>query len=162
MITSIQDAQPRYLVDITDAVDGSTITLDSTVTKVVEVNSQATISITEAIPINFIAASSIIAFKLITTDETGKAVYADANNLSHVHSVFGVAATSAATGNNIIVKRSGIITNTGWTWTAKQFLYLGLNGDITPSQVGLICVSIGYAINATEILLNIQTGTIRG
>lgn len=161
MITTLADVTPPFKLQITDVDDGSTVTVGSVKTKVVELFGQATISITEAIPINFIAATNIIAFKLITTDELGKAIYADANNLDHVHAVFGVASTSAASGNSVTVKRSGIISNSGWAWIAKQPLYLGIGGDITPSQVGLICVSIGYAINATEISLNIQTGVTR-
>lgn len=162
MITSIENSQPRFLVNITDAIDGSTVLLDSTVTKIVEVNSQAVIQITEAIPISFISTTNILAFKLITTDELGKAIYASANNLTHVHSVFGIAMTSAAIGNSVTAKRTGIIVNSGWNWVPKQFLYLGLDGDITPNQVGLICVPIGYAINATTISLSIHTGIIRG
>lgn len=161
MITSIDDVIPKFQIEITDIDDGSTVLLGSVKTKVIEVFSQAKIEITEAIPINFIAATNLIAFKLLTTDELGKAIYADANNISHVHSVFGVATTSAAIGNNVTVKRSGIISNSGWSWMPRQFLYLGVSGDITPNQVGLICVPVGYAINATEISLNINQGILR-
>ena len=171
MITSLEDVIPKFQVEITDfatendilsGIEPSTSLIYSNKTQVVELFSQSTISITEALPINFVAAVYLIAFKLVTTDEAGKAIYADANNLAHVHSVFGVAVTSAAINALVTVKRDGIISNTGWNWTPKQFLYLGLNGDITPSQVGRICVPIGYAINATDILLNIHIGTIRG
>ena len=161
MIIAIDDNTPKFFIELNDEDDGSQVIINSVKTNVVELNSTATIVVSGPLPITFIAATNIIAYKLITTSSTGQAVYADANNLTHVHSVLGIATNAAQPGSSIEVKQTGIISNSGWNWIPKQFLYLGFNGDIITSQVGLICVSIGYAINSTEISLNINQGILR-
>jgi hypothetical protein len=118
--------------------------------------------VAESQKIALVAATSIIAFKLITTDSLGKAVYADADTLGHVGRVLGVASNAAAVDGELMVQANHVISNSGWSWSPLQLLYLGLNGDITASQQGLICVPIGYAKSATEVFIDIQRGIYRG
>lgn len=115
------------------------------------------------VSVNFVAAESILANKLITTDSTGKAVYASSDNLDDVSRVLGVSENSASANSTVTVRESGILSNSGWNFTPKQKLYLGLNGDIVTSpDTGLFTNSIGHALTQTKIFINIGRSIIRG
>lgn len=107
------------------------------------------------------AAYSLIAYKVLTTDAAGLAIYADAATLSHVGKVLGLGQNAAAPAGSVNIQDSGLITNTGWAWTVGALLYVGLAGEIVETQVGLFSLCIGYALSPTEISLNIQQGIIR-
>lgn len=148
---------------VTRGIEGSVATAHAAAVEVTQVLTVGAFKqfIAESQKIALVAATSIIAFKLITTDSLGKAIYADANTLGHVGRVLGVANNAAAVDGELMVQANQMINNSGWAWSPLQLLYLGLNGDITATQQGLICVPIGYAKSATEIFIDIQRGIYR-
>lgn len=108
------------------------------------------------------SAYALIAYKLVTTDASGDLIYADAGTLSHVSKVLGVGKSAATMAGELVeVQTTGVLTNTGWSFTVGAPLYLGLGGDIVETQVGVINVPVGYAVSATEIFIEIQRGITR-
>lgn len=111
----------------------------------------------------FDAGQPILAYKVITLNNTGHAIYASSDNLNHVNKVLGVSKNAANTGHRITIRNTGLLTNIGWQWSAGQPLYLGLNGDITSSaDTGLFSNNIGYAVTETTIFINIGRSIVRG
>lgn len=109
-----------------------------------------------------IAATSIIAYKVITTNASGQAIYADSATLAHANTVIGIAGNAASAGGSVGVQNSGIITNSGWSWTAGETLFLGSNGDLTRNALtGLFTLRVGYAKSPTEVYIRIERGIIR-
>lgn len=111
--------------------------------------------------ISKIAAVNLNAYKIITTDSTGKAIYGDSGNLDHKGKILGVSLNSALTGSNINIITFGSITNTGWSFTPEQSLYVGLNGEISTIQVGLFSQYLGYAVTPTEIFIRLGKTIVR-
>ena len=70
-----------------------------------------------------IAATALLAYKLITTDVAGLGIYADADDDTNVPAVIGL---SLNAGTVLQVKTSGAIENPAWNWTPRAPLYLGL------------------------------------
>lgn len=109
------------------------------------------LSLTSTAPLN--------AYKLITTDATGLAIYASSADVTHVDQVLGVALNS---GTTLQVQTMGLVDNTGWSWTAGQPLFVGVNGDITTNpNTGLFSQLVGYAQSATRIFIRLGRATVR-
>lgn len=112
--------------------------------------------------ITLIAAQPIIAYKVVTTDDNGQGIYADASTRAHVDQVIGLAATAAGAGSAFEVIESGFVTNSGWSWTAGEPLFLGNSGDIVRNPTaGVFTLQVGYAKSSTEIYLRIGRGVLR-
>lgn len=111
--------------------------------------------------ISLVAATDLIAFKVLTSDATGKATYADAGTLAHAGRVIGVGTVASLTGGSVTIAEDGVLSNAGWAWSPGVPLYLGISGDIVTTQVGVFSVQIGYAITATSIQVNIGNSIIR-
>ena len=109
------------------------------------------LSLTSTAPLN--------AYKLITTDAAGFAVYASSAEVSHVDQVLGVALNS---GTALQVQTMGVVDNTGWSWTPGSPLFVGVNGDITTNPgTGLFSQLVGYAQSATRIFIRLGRATLR-
>lgn len=105
----------------------------------------------------------LLAYRLVTTNQIGELIYADANTLQHQNKTVGVLLQAAAVqGTSVVVQTDGLMNNSGWSFTAQQMLYLGLEGEITPNPyAGVIMQQIGYALTATSIMLRLQPAVRR-
>lgn len=102
----------------------------------------------------------LLAYKVLTTNALGQAIYADAGTLAHADQVVGVGLNA---GTTIRVAEFGEVVNNGWNWTAGQALFLGLNGDIvTTPRLGVFNIQIGYAKTATSIIVKLGRSIILG
>lgn len=102
------------------------------------------------------AAVPIIAYKALTTDDMGQVIYADAATATHGDQVLGISVTASLAGGMVMVQSMGSLTNTGWSWTPGQGVFLGLGGDLTQNpNVGAFCFSLGYAVTPTEIFIRL-------
>lgn len=108
-----------------------------------------------------IAGQELNAYKILTTNALGRAIYASADNLAHVGKIIGISQTSANTGGIVIVQEDAEITNAGWNFAVGALLYLGLNGDIVTNQIGLFSNAIGYAVTSNTIKIRIGRSIIR-
>lgn len=117
----------------------------------------------DSVDIELTAGQDVLAYTVITTNLSGQAVPASADNLNHINRIIGVSQTSATTGQTTSVRKTGVLTNQGWNFTPNQLLYLGLNGDIvTNPNLGAFSTYIGYALTANKILINIGRSIVRG
>ena len=103
------------------------------------------------------AAESISALRAITTDGSGKAVYAT-NATASGSVVIGISTTSGSTGANINIQTAGTLTDASWSWS-KGLIWLGTNGALTQTVPtnGAYAVPIAKAITATTIIIDVDT-----
>lgn len=102
---------------------------------------------------------SLNAYKAITTDEQGNAIYASSANAAHVDQVLGIGQGS---GTSVVVQTSGPITNDGWSWIAGKPVYLGVDGDLTQNpNTGVFTLTVGYAQTAKTLFIRFGRGVIR-
>lgn len=103
------------------------------------------------------AAESISALRAITTDGSGKAVYAT-NATAPGSVVIGISTTSGSTGANINIQTAGTLTDASWNWS-KGLVWLGTNGTLTQTvpTSGAYIVPIAKAITATTIIIDVDT-----
>lgn len=103
------------------------------------------------------AAQSISALRAITTDGSGKAIYAT-NATASGSVVIGISRTSGNTGANINIQTAGTLTDASWSWS-KGLIWLGTNGALTQTVPtnGAYIVPIAKAITATTIIIDVDT-----
>lgn len=104
-----------------------------------------------------VAGSTLSALVAVWEDAAGRVHALDQDDEDHVFSLLGVTLTAADAGQPIDVQRSGAITDSAWSWTPGQRVYLGLGGALTatPPAAGFD-VLIGTALSPTRLLLNLQ------
>jgi hypothetical protein len=68
----------------------------------------------------------------------------------------GVTRMATIAGDPINVVRSGLLSESGWTWTPNAPIFIGANGMLTQTQptAGNPVRRIGWAISATELNLD--------
>lgn len=107
------------------------------------------------------ASGNILAYKVVTTDLDGRAIYADSSNLLHSNRLIGLSINSALNSQVVMVQEDMLLENTGWNWDIGALLYLGLSGEVTSNPyTGLFSQSIGYAVSETQIKIRIGRGII--
>lgn len=89
----------------------------------------------------------------------GEIVIADNADETHCNRTIGLALNSTtAAGQEVEVQSSGEVTNSGWSFTPGDRLFLGPNGaiitSISPSDT--LMVPIGHAIDADTIFIDIK------
>jgi hypothetical protein len=79
----------------------------------------------------------------------------DYRDTEHIDLLLGITLTAAPAGEPVNVQRSGVIEDTGWSWTPGR-VWLGLDGRLTQTPpVDGYDVLIGAATSATSITLNL-------
>jgi hypothetical protein len=103
------------------------------------------------------AGATLSALVAVWEDAAGRVHALDQGDEDHVFSLLGVTLTAADAGAPIDVQRSGAITDSAWSWTPGQRIYLGIGGALTttPPAAGFD-VLIGTALSPTRLLLNLQ------
>jgi hypothetical protein len=107
------------------------------------------------------SAGAVLGGHRIVIVDAGLARYADASNVSHAHRVVGMTIGAVDAGMPAQVQTGGLITEPSWTWTPDQPLYLREAGQIghTPPTSGFV-LSVGFAVSATQIFLNVGEPTL--
>ena len=103
-----------------------------------------------------VAGETISALRLVYENDNGEVFYIDKEDDININSILGLTITSASTGGNVNVQRTGVVDDDSWSWDAGK-VWLGANGVLTqsPPSVGFD-VLIGTAVSSTRIILNIQ------
>ena len=88
---------------------------------------------------------------------------ANARAIEHLHSVLGVTLTgTTAAGQELVVIRTGEITNSAWSWEPHKPVFLDADGRLTqtfdPTWV-FLCV-MGVASSATTVVVGVQTPVV--
>jgi hypothetical protein len=78
-------------------------------------------------------------------------------SLPHINSLIGLAKQTGNTGETISVFEDEIFTNSTWSWTPNKPVFLGLNGTLTQTPVGVAYLQqVGIAISPTSIIIRIS------
>jgi hypothetical protein len=85
---------------------------------------------------------------------TGGAIPADAGTLADAMAFIGVAQQGGNAGTSINVVSYGPASDSGWTWTPYQPVFLGGDGALTqtPPVTGISFI-VGFALSTTEIFV---------
>lgn len=104
----------------------------------------------------------IVKYKVLTTDLSGRLIYASADNPDHVNRVIGISLEDKPLDALLKYQRFGKLYNSSWNWQPLQQLYLGIDGEIiaNPSITGSV-IYLGYAITNKEINLDIDQNLVR-
>lgn len=107
---------------------------------------------------NFIAGQTLVAHSFVKMQSDGKIYYADFGVPTDASIVLGMTAAAAITGGAVVVVEMGSVTDSTWSLTPGQPLYLAATGQFT--QVvpfdGYI-LPVGLATGATSALVRIGT-----
>ncbi|ATG94675.1 DUF2190 family protein [Paracidovorax citrulli] len=104
-----------------------------------------------------VAGSTLSALIAAWEDAAGRVYALDKDDEDHVYLLLGITLTAADPGQPINVQRSGVITDSAWSWTPGQRIYLGLGGALTTAAPAVgFDVLIGTALSPTRLLLNLQ------
>jgi hypothetical protein len=107
----------------------------------------------------YTAAIALSGHRILTTDQAGRAIYADSANPAHVGRIVGLSTGAAAAGAPIIVQLSGEFSEPTWSWSLTCPVYLGAAGHLTqtpPSEAGSFSVVVGFPITPTRLFLSIR------
>lgn len=95
-----------------------------------------------------------------------QAFLADPTDPVHLGRTVGVTTGAAADGDNITVRRFGVMVEPSWSWNADLPIYVGPNGQLTQTPLaagdGAAFVQrIGYATSPTSIVVDLSPDPIR-
>lgn len=77
-------------------------------------------------------------------------------------SPLGIATTGAASGNTVMVRPFGEMSDASWAWTAGEPVLLGVGGALYQGDpLSPFIVVIGMATGATSLFVNIQPPVTR-
>lgn len=105
-----------------------------------------------------IAATNLSGHQVVRWNSSGQLALASADVLAHRVAVAGVTTGAVVSGDEATVQSANVIEHSGWSWTADQLVFLGLNGALTQSvpisaQYRLV---IGMAVSPTRLAISIQ------
>ena len=111
-------------------------------------------------PVALVAGESLGGQRVVAIGPGGTVIYANAQ-LDHSKKVIGVTTKSVNSGETVTVQTSGVMVDSGWTFTPGATLYLGINSllSATPPTTGFVKV-MGIAVAATEIVLQMQSSIV--
>ena len=139
---------------------------------IVNIPSQV-VSLTSAVAgdnlrLNFPKSANVVAndaYTAVALDNIGHEVSADCTNSEHVSRVVGV---KVANGD---VVSTGIVENSGWSWTSNSTIYIG-SGTTPPGANNLtdlpsvsgayFSLPIGIALSPTKVFIRVGTSVVLG
>lgn len=93
----------------------------------------------------------------VVINANGLAFYADRSTADNMFRIAGVTQGAAANGAAVSILSHGLMTDSGWAWTAGLPIFLGHGGALTqtpPSSGDGFLIVIGSALSATSIFIN--------
>lgn len=80
-----------------------------------------------------------------------------ATNLAHLNTLIGLAKQSGNIADVIAVSEDEYMTNTSWAWQPDKPVFLGIDGTLTQSLIGVVFVQqVGVALTPTKIVIRIS------
>ena len=78
-------------------------------------------------------------------------------NATHLNTLIGLAKQTGNIGNVIAVAEDEFMTNTAWAWQPDKPVFLGTDGTLTQSLIGVVFVQqVGVALTPTKIVIRIS------
>lgn len=166
----------EFLDDVdraTAKVDGKFLKFDSTSGKFIGADASGgggsgDFSVGETLRLNLEKSANVVAndsYVAIALENSGTEIPADVANSAHVSRVVGI---KVANGDLVT---TGIIENTGWSWTANDVIYVGTattppgtnNLTTLASAPGaFFSIPVGVALGPTKIFVRVGTSVILG
>jgi hypothetical protein len=92
---------------------------------------------------------------------SGELSHPSTSNPDHAGQVAGVAETAAASGATARIRTAGVTENDAWTWVEGP-VFVGNDGVLTQATLSSgWLLSIGRALGATTLLVDIETPIYR-
>lgn len=103
-----------------------------------------------------VAAHVLSGHRVITTDDDGRATYADVDNPAHARGPFWLTTSSVGDGASFRPLEAGDeLVEAGWSWPPRAKLFLGADGQLTATPpAGSFVVMVGVALEATRIVFD--------
>lgn len=95
--------------------------------------------------------------RAVVLDDSGEAVYASNDDLTHLGRRVFLTAGAALDGDDVDLISEGPVVEGSWSWTPGEPLYLGAGGALTqvaPSSPAEFSLLIGYALAADTIFFD--------
>lgn len=101
------------------------------------------------------AATILAGHRVVTTDDDGRAIYADPSNPDIVHAVLWLTLQAAAADALVTVLAEGEVTDPALVFAPRARIYLGANGTLStiPPTTGVI-VRVAIAVSADTIFFD--------
>lgn len=104
----------------------------------------------------YTAGTDLGGHRIVVTDASGHAIYADNTNATHANMATKLTLGAALQGDIVQVQLTGRVIETSWTWTVGGTIYVGANGLLTqtlPVAPAVFSKPFAVAETATRILL---------
>lgn len=80
-----------------------------------------------------------------------------ATNLADLNTLIGLAKQTGNIGDVIAISEDEFMVNTAWAWQPKKPVFLGTDGTLTQSLIGVLFVQqVGVALTPTKIVIRIS------
>lgn len=100
------------------------------------------------------AGAALSGRRMVVTNSSGHAIYADQTMIDHAHRVLGITTGAAALGAAVIVQTSGEFTESTWNWNIDHPIFLGINGQLTQTVPATgVLLQVAAPMSTTTILI---------
>lgn len=148
-------------VNISDP--GTTTVVTQSQIETVEISSSGATTATNPNVISLIAGEALGGQRIVTTNASGSAVYADNTTLTDSNKILGFTRTSAGSGSAITILTLGEMVDASFSFTPDVPIWLGVTGLPTqtpPTGTNLIALC-AQALTATKIFIRVQQSIIK-
>lgn len=107
--------------------------------------------------VTFPAGAALGGHRIVILNANSEAIYASNLDPTHLHKVLGLTTGAVSIGSPATIRVSGEITESTWTWTLNQPIFLGIDGLITQTgpTTGFLVI-IAFPITPTKVFIRIQ------
>ena len=107
--------------------------------------------------LHYVAAMPLGGNRVITLDDTGRAIYADQSVGAHLGRVLGISVGAVTGGEAVTIVRTGEMTEPSWSWALNKPVFLAANGMLTqvPPTTGFSLV-VGFPVAATKLFISLR------
>lgn len=104
-----------------------------------------------------IAGEDLSALRIISSSDSGTALYSDPADPDSTRRIIGLTTGAALTGTGAPFLQEGRYQDASWNWDVTKRLFLGVNGTITQvAPTTGISVVLGHASKPDTIFLNVD------
>jgi len=104
-----------------------------------------------------VAGATLNGHKAVAYGADGRLVHASADNADHLLALAGILEVSAAAGEPVPVRDSGLVEFSGWAWAPGPVL-VGLNGQLVQAiPVGAVYVQAIGRGEGTRLFIDVQS-----
>lgn len=108
-----------------------------------------------------VAGTTLGGHRMVTTNASGKLIYADSSISGHANKVMGMITNATTLDELVNVYTTGTITEMSWSWNIDEPLYLSTNGQLTqtPPTTGFLLI-VGFPVTSTKIFIDLVSPII--